>query len=274
MFEDNGRIDDERFDGGRIALVTINRPDKLNALSHRLTKELDEVLARVDADPLVGCVVITGAGDRAFSAGFDLNEFLTWDKREFIRVMFEREPYMYRWADMAKPTIAAVNGVAHGAGAIMSTSVDFRIGCSKSEYRFTAISGNSANNTWQLPVICSMPKAKEFIFTAEPVSAEEADAAGFFTRMVEPGQVVPAALEFAGRIAANPVPGLVETKRLLKESIGRSLYDRYTAENATQNWILLNAEPCFAGTEEDGLRGNPHIQEWEEHISKKRRVAG
>ena len=255
MTDRTGLILLDRVEGGEIALITLNRPEKLNALSHAMSEELDGIIKEVDEDPTVRCIIFTGAGDRAFSAGFDLNEMSGWSRDEWLRMMYRIEPWVFRWATVSKPTIAAVNGVAHGAGAILASNCDFRFGCERSSFRFTAASGGAVNNTWFLPHIVGMTKAKDFIYSAEAKSAEYCNDAGMFSEFVAPDEVLPASIEYAKRICVHPAAGLLHSKRLLRESIGRTFHDAYTAENATMGWVLSLPDPA----------DNPHVQEWGEH---------
>ncbi|MGH7031877.1 MAG: enoyl-CoA hydratase/isomerase family protein, partial [Stellaceae bacterium] len=113
-----------------VGVVTLNRPDKLNAMNRKLSGELRDAVKALDADNQIGCVVITGAGTRAFSAGGDIHEQRE-DDRRFTQEELEarRGRGSYEIAASAKPTIGMLNGLAYGGAAVLASSLDMRVGC-------------------------------------------------------------------------------------------------------------------------------------------------
>ncbi|MGH7092454.1 MAG: enoyl-CoA hydratase/isomerase family protein, partial [Stellaceae bacterium] len=116
------------------AIITLNRPDKLNALSFPLMEEVEHALSAWESDDAVKAVIITGAGERAFSAGADIHEMADLSGEELARRADTRNRIFWHIADYAKPLIGAVNGLAYGGAALLSSSLDIRIGCEKSQF--------------------------------------------------------------------------------------------------------------------------------------------
>jgi enoyl-CoA hydratase/carnithine racemase len=128
----------EREDG--IGILTINRPDVLNAMNRKLGAELLDAVKMLDADDAIGCLVITGAGDKAFSAGGDIKEQVEDDKR-YSRDEQDRMGNPRRALEISmcpKPVIGMMNGLAYGGAAVLATSLDIRVGCETSRFRFLA----------------------------------------------------------------------------------------------------------------------------------------
>src|SRR5262249_49780188 len=124
--------------GDGVAVITLNRPNQLNALSEELHGEIDAAIAEVEADDDVRAIMMTGAGDRAFSAGYDVKEQAPYDEDRMLIGYIKREPYMWHIASSRKPIVAAVNGFAWGGGAVVATGADIRVGCSRTSFKVTA----------------------------------------------------------------------------------------------------------------------------------------
>src|SRR5687768_16373393 len=120
-----------------VVLVTLNRPDSLNAMNCKLSVELYHAAKAMEADDSVGCIVITGAGDKAFAAGGDIKEQLKDDAsrsvEEYERLRDNRRSYEI--GACAKPTIGMMNGLAYGGGAVLASSLDIRVGCEGTKFR-------------------------------------------------------------------------------------------------------------------------------------------
>jgi enoyl-CoA hydratase/carnithine racemase len=149
----------ERSDA--VAVITLNRPDKLNALSYPLVCELDDALAECEQDDGIKAVILTGAGERAFSAGADIHEMAGLTSEELATRTEVRGRATWHIATFGKPLIGAINGLAYGGAALLSSTLDLRIGCERSAFRFLAASYGRVNSTWSLPALVGMPKAKE-----------------------------------------------------------------------------------------------------------------
>ncbi len=133
----------ERFDG--VAVITLNRPDKLNALSFPLVRELDEALSEYENDEDIKAVILTGAGERAFSAGADIHEMAGLTSEELAPRQEVRGHATWHIATFAKPLIGAINGLAYGGAALLSSTLDLRIGCERTAFRFLAASYGRVN---------------------------------------------------------------------------------------------------------------------------------
>ena len=201
---------------GRVGLVTLNRPDKLNALSSELVDQLEQALQALDADDDIGAIVITGAGDRAFSAGGDMAEQVAAleQARSFPRVNASAVVFAAR-----KPTIAAIRGYCFGGGALLASHCDIRIRGDDARLKFHGASYGRAPGGAVLPRIVGAAKAKELLFTGDEISASEALRIGLLNQVVEADQVVDTAVGMAARIAANSP----EAVRALKDIIDRAL---------------------------------------------------
>lgn len=236
----------ERVDGA--AIVTLNRPDKLNALSFPLMQELDRALSEYEADDAVKAVILTGAGERAFSAGADIHEMADLSSAALAERSATRNRAFWHVADYAKPLIGAINGLAYGGAALMSSSLDIRIGCEKSQFRFLAASYGRVNSTWSLPLVVGWPKAKELLYTGRAVGAEEAERIGLLNQIVPSARLLEVAVEMAQAIAKNDSRMVQGIKKLLHEGAGLSWQERYDLEEeARETWLL-------AGHPRDGFK--------------------
>src|SRR3974377_693373 len=137
-----------------VGILTLNRPDKLNAMNRQLSGELHDAVKRMDADDAVGCIVVTGAGTRAFSAGGDIHEPRE-DARRYTQEELDaiRPPRRgsYEIAASAKPTIGMINGLAYGGAAVLASSLDMRVGCEDTRFRFLAAPFGRGHTTRRLP---------------------------------------------------------------------------------------------------------------------------
>jgi enoyl-CoA hydratase/carnithine racemase len=227
----------EQLDG--VGLITFNRPDKLNALSFGLVSEVDAVLTAWEEDDAVTAVVFTGAGDRAFSAGADIHEMADMSAEALAERQARRGEISWHIANYAKPTIGAINGLAFGGAALLSSSLDLRIGCEKTQFRFLAASYGRVNSTWSLPLLVGLPKAKELLYTGRVVAAEEAERIGLLNQIVPAARLVETAVEIGQMIAKNDARMVQGIKRLLHEQIGMGWRDCYaTEEDARATWLL------------------------------------
>ncbi len=198
---------------GDILILTIDNEAKRNAFTHEMTFRLGELLDRAEADRSVRCVILTGAGDRAFSSGHDLNALLT--DREHAADEKLNTPF-FKPRLMSTPTIAAVNGAAHAGGFILALSCDMRICAPHADFcapgariGLLPIGGQLS---W-LPALVPFGVAYDILATARRVPADEAARYGFVNRIAEPGRVMDAALETARLIIANSFDVVSSIKR-------------------------------------------------------------
>lgn len=223
---------------GNLAVITLNRPDKLNALSFDLARELDEALCGYESEEAVKAVVLTGAGERAFSAGADIHEMAGLSSEELASRSEFRGHATWHIATYAKPLIGAINGLAYGGAALLSSTLDLRIGCEKSEFRFLAASYGRVNSTWSLPPLVGLPKAKELLYTGRAVGAGEALAIGLLNQVVPAARLLDTAIEIGEMIAKNDARMVQGIKRLLHEDIGTGWRERYDREDeARATWL-------------------------------------
>ena len=144
----------------RVAIITLNRPEVLNALNVDLTRELDRAVTDIEGDDDLGAIIITGTGERAFSAGADIHENRELADDERDRITAERAGYAWHLATATKPIIGAINGLCYGGGTVMATSMDFLIGCDKSSFRFLAVNYGQMNATWSLPMLVGINRPR------------------------------------------------------------------------------------------------------------------
>ena len=147
-----------------VGLITMNRPEVLNAMNGQLTGDLHSAVQAMNADTGIGCIVITGAGERAFSAGGDIHEQRENDQNLTQAQLDERKvEYGHRSLEIAtcdKPTIGMMNGLAYGGAAVLASSLDMRVGCERTRFRFLAAAYGRINSTWTLTNQVGWPMAK------------------------------------------------------------------------------------------------------------------
>ena len=195
-----------------VATVTLNRPEKLNAVTSVLLRELHSAFDEADADDAVRAVIVTGAG-RAFCAGADLSagtQAFDRSRRERPEAGGEHRDggglVTLRIYDMKKPVIAAINGPAVGFGVTMTLPMDIRIASSSARMGFVFSRRGvvpEACSTWFLPRLVGMQRAAEWVYTGRVFGAEEARAGGLVSRVVPPEALLPTAWALAREIADN-----------------------------------------------------------------------
>ena len=213
-----------------IGMVTLNRPEVLNAISREMCRELDTAVGDLEADPETRVIVFTGRGDRAFCAGADIHEAARLAERGEPPQGPGSRRYAWHIASCSRPTIGAINGLAYGGGALMASSFDIRVGCERTSFKFLAASYGRVNATWSLPMQVGWPVAKELLFTARVVDAEEAYRIGLLNYLLPSDQVMAKALELAGQIAANDPRMVQGIKDLLVRDIGARWKEMYDNE--------------------------------------------
>jgi 2-(1,2-epoxy-1,2-dihydrophenyl)acetyl-CoA isomerase len=215
---------------GAVATVRLNRPAAMNALDLATKAALRDALHAAADDPAVRCVVLTGAGDRAFCVGQDLREHTTLLKNAddvlFRTVPEHYNPIALTLATMAKPVIAAVNGVAAGAGAAFAFAADLRIVAESAGFNlaFTGI-GLSADSgsSWWLPRLVGVAKAKELLLMPRTVGAPEALALGLASEVVQDADLPGRVAELAARLAAGPTVAFGAVRRAVTYSLTHDL---------------------------------------------------
>jgi len=213
----------EKTDG--IATITLNAPDKLNALTAKMQKGLSLAVDEVAKDDEVRVVIVTGAG-RAFCAGGDIGAMKARLEGTVKQSRYEHLQLVGYWVDtflrMGKPVIAAINGACVGAGFALAMSCDIRI--ASEEARLGSVFINMAlvpdcGMTYFLPRAVGTSKALELMFTGELIGAAEAERLGLVSRVVPLDELMKASQELAARIAQQPPIALELTKRLVYRSM-------------------------------------------------------
>jgi 2-(1,2-epoxy-1,2-dihydrophenyl)acetyl-CoA isomerase len=231
----------EQADG--VAVITLNRPQVLNALSMPLTLELDAAISRCEEDDDVKAIIMSGAGEKAFSAGADIHEMAELSPEELEQRGKQRGAATWHMAVCRKPVIGALNGLAYGGGAVLASTFDIRIGCERTRFRFLAATYGRINSTWTLSAIIGMPMAKELLYTGRVVEAQEAKEIGLLNRLVPTSELLPTALELGEMIAHN-TPSMVQgIKELLNEGIGCTWAERLAMERDILSGRLKPSHP-------------------------------
>jgi enoyl-CoA hydratase len=235
---------------GRVATLTINRPDKMNALNVATRNDIVAALDDVRGDDEVRVVVITGAGEKAFIAGADIAEFAGRTAHQ-QRAVMQAMKVFNAVEEYPKPIVAAINGFCLGGGCELALACDIRIASSKAklgqpEINLGIIPGGGG--TQRLTRLVGEGKSMELILTGRMVTAEEALAIGLVNEVVEPEAVLPRALELANGIAEKSPIALQAAKEAVKTAARANLREGLDRE------IDLFAL-CFASEDkEEGVR--------------------
>jgi 2-(1,2-epoxy-1,2-dihydrophenyl)acetyl-CoA isomerase len=238
------------FDGdGSVARITLNRPDKLNALTAVMSDELCDALAEVEKDDELRAVLLTGAG-RGFCSGQDLTEFEAAyrsgerpDIRDHLARTYHRMIPLI--TGLPKPVVCAVNGVAAGAGVSLAVACDIRIAAEDARFTqaFVKIGlAPDSGGTYLLPRVVGYAKALELSLTGDMVDAATALQIGLVSRVVPTDRLLDEAGELAARLAAMPTVALGRTKALLQASLRPALEDALRAEADAQEDMANTAD--------------------------------
>ena len=209
----------------RILTLTLNRPDKLNAIDAAMLDALDRVLGQLEADRDCRAVILTGAG-RAFSAGADIKEWTALTPQEFGTSWGLRGHRLFdRLAALSPPVIAAINGIAFGGGLEMALCADIRIAAAGArlglpEVTIAALPG--WGGTQRLPRLIGPGRAKQMILGGQPIDAARAEAFGLVSEVVPADALMSRAQEFARQIAANAPLAVRAVKRLIDAALPAS----------------------------------------------------
>ncbi|MEN5303652.1 enoyl-CoA hydratase-related protein [Pseudomonas sp. TWI628] len=220
-----------------VAWITLNRPEQRNALDIPTLKKLHATLEAYNVDPAVRVVVLTGTG-RSFCAGADLAEWAEAEARGALETYGWTETahaLMHCLHNLDKPTIAAINGTAVGAGMDLSLCCDLRLAAQSARFKagYTSMAYSpDAGASWHLPRLIGSEQAKRLLFLDELWGAERALAAGLVGEVVADDQLATATAELAARLAQGPTFAYAQAKRLMREGASRSLAEQLTAELA------------------------------------------
>jgi enoyl-CoA hydratase len=204
---------------GPIATITLDRPEKLNAVTPEMLEGLDAALASIEADDAIRVVVLTGAGDRAFCAGADINAWASlapidmW--RRWVR---SGHRVMDRLEGLRQPTIAALNGIAYGGGLELALACDLRIAADTVKVAAPEVGIGTIPGwgmTTRLAVVAGPARAKQMILSGEPVDARRAEAWGVLSEVVPAAELQDAVRRTAERIAAQAPVAVQVAKQLI-----------------------------------------------------------
>jgi 2-(1,2-epoxy-1,2-dihydrophenyl)acetyl-CoA isomerase len=260
----------ERRDG--VLHLTLNQPDKLNALSDQMIAGLLEELGRSGHDPQVRCIVVTGAG-RGFCSGGDISRMRERNEgaggaseqtvEQRMALLRRSEEVSLMLHEMSKPTIAAINGAAAGAGLSVALACDIRIAADSARlitaFARVGFSGDFGG-TWLMTRLVGPARAKEFYFLADPIGADQALALGLVNRVVPAGALMAETETLAKRLAAGPSiaygymkaninAALTSDFRTLldREAVGQTLTGRTEDHKEAVKAFLEKRQPTFRG---------------------------
>ena len=228
-----------------VATVTLNRPERLNALTFDVYAELRDGFDLLGDDDTVRAIVLTGAG-RGFCSGGDVDDIIgaLLDRPHEELVEFTRLTCELIWAirQCPKPVVAAVNGVAAGAGAVIAAACDIRIAASSATFAFlftrVGLSGADMGAAWLLPRLVGLGRASELLLTGDTIDAAEAHRIGLANSVVDAGTLLSTAQALAARLAEGPAAALTDTKQALNDEASLTLDEALDAEAARQAVLM------------------------------------
>jgi enoyl-CoA hydratase/carnithine racemase len=246
-----------------IATLTLNRPERLNALGGTLRQDLHDAVTRAGADPEVRVMVVTGAG-KGFCSGGDVKAMGEAKAGQRERPLLEkiapgRDRTLLAMREAPQPIIAAVNGAAAGAGMNLALGCDLRIASTAAKFTQAFVKRGlhpDWGGTYFLPRVVGMAKACEMIFTGDVIDAAEALRLGIVSRVVAPEELLPTAYEVARRIAAGPPVAIRLAKRSLYANEDLDLRGALQMETMAQN-ICFETEDATEGIRAFGEKRAP-----------------
>ncbi len=236
---------------GGVARITLNRPERLNALTFESYAELAETFDGFSGNPAVRAITITGSG-RGFCSGGDVQgiiaELFAKDMKGLLEFTRATGNLIRSICEVSQPVIAAVNGVCVGAGAVVAAACDLRIAAAKARFGYifpkVGLSGADMGSAWLLPRIVGQGNANELLLFGDLVNAEHALRIGLVNRVVEDGPAAVAlAEEWATNLARGPAFAHTVTKTMVRKEAGMSLRDALEAEAQAQ--AICMAHPDF-----------------------------
>ncbi|MBC7376240.1 MAG: enoyl-CoA hydratase/isomerase family protein [Burkholderiaceae bacterium] len=228
-----------------VALITINRPEKRNAFDTEHYEALSLAWQRVRDDASVRAIIITGAGDKAFSAGADLKSHVGRAVPMADFWLTQKDPLLNRGLEMWKPVIAAVNGHCLAGGMTLLLATDIRISVPHATFGVTEVKrGIIASNGGTQRIAAQLPHAiaMELLLTGDSITAATAERWGLVNRVVAQDELLPTALEYARRIAANAPLAVQAAKELAIRSHGLPLAEGLRMEQFTNKLLMKTAD--------------------------------
>jgi enoyl-CoA hydratase/carnithine racemase len=224
-----------------VATITLNRPERLNALTFAVYRELTDLFAALRAEKDVRCVVITGTG-RAFCSGGDVHDIIgeLFSRNmegllEFTRMTCE---LVHNIRVLPRPVIASLNGTTAGAGACIALASDLRLAAEDAKIAFlfvkVGLSGADMGAAYLLPRVVGLAKATELLYTGDFISAAEAERIGLYNRVVAPAELANATRELALRLARGPAFAIAKTTEMLNRELNMNLETALESEAQAQ----------------------------------------
>src|SRR5467141_487550 len=239
-----------RDEATHVATIAINRPDRLNTIGPQVFDEIEKALAELERDESVRCLVVTGAGDRSFSAGADLTSFSDISKAFKVWQFSRRgEEVMSRLANFSKPTIAAINGHCFGGGLELALACDFRIAAKRAKLGQTEVNLGlvpGAGGTQRLVRMLGQAKAKELVLLGLRLTSDEAAAIGLVTKTVENEAFSSEVREFAARLARQAPIAIRLAKALLNRG-GDTPIDAALEMEAMAFGLVASTDDIYEG---------------------------
>ena len=233
-----------------VATITLDRPDRLNALTFEIYAELRDLLFELRTRDAVKVVIVTGDG-RGFCSGGDVEDIigrlLEQDTARLLAFTRMTGALIANIRGLAKPVIAAVNGVAAGAGAVIALAADFRIAVPQASFAFlftkVGLAGADMGAAYLLPRVIGLARATELLMLGDRITADEAYSIGLVNRIVEPSALLPEARALATRLASGPSFALGMTKTLLNQELDTDFASAIEAE--AQGQAICMQTPDF-----------------------------
>lgn len=232
-----------------ILRITFDRVHARNAITAGMLREFASLLDAAEYDDTVKVVVLDGAGDKAFSSGYDLDELRRLDADGLDAAVAEQSQVLWQYLMFPKPTVASLVGVARGAGTLLAACSDLRVGDSETDLAVTAVRYGGANITWLLDQLIGAGPARDLLMTGRSVRGREALRIGLLSRLVQDGTVHDRAVDVAHELAGRPAVALREIKRLVLGHAGLGLESRFARECLAARTSLrpYSVEDSFAG---------------------------
>jgi len=235
---------------GPVALVTISRPDVLNALNHEAKMELSALLAALNKDAEVRAIIITGEGEKAFSAGADIGELKTLTPLGGLERAFQGQELSKQIEQLDKPVIAAINGYALGGGCELALACDIRVASDKAKLGQPEVNLGLTpgfGGTQRLPRLIGKGKAMELILTGDMIDAQEALRIGLVQKVVPHNELITAAKEIGAKIASKGPLAISFAKKAIHEGLQVDL-DRGLKLEATYFSAICSTKDKTEGT--------------------------
>lgn len=231
---------------GRTAIVTLNRPEVLNAWHRPMREEIKAALAAFNADPGIGAIIVTGAGDRAFGAGQDLAEAHGFDPARAAEWIGEWEALYNAIRYLDKPAIAALNGLAAGSAFQFALVCDLRVGHPGVRMGQPEINAGIPSTTgpWVMMDKIGLARTIDLTLTGRLLDAAECERIGLLSRLVAAEQVMPAALALAEDLAAKPPVAMRLNRQRFREMTEASFRDAIEAGKRIQSEAYGTGEPA------------------------------